>query len=274
MTKKFKKGDIVYTTSGLKHQYVSAGHDNYHIVRPIVEVGGEEYYQDPVLVDCALYADPPSFVWSEEIKAAEKKLAEVSREILVARTELDSIKRAQEDTIKRLKNRGGALARIEAYLEGKFTHFVVTGLSTQLWAEIVEANDLLTIKDDYTRRTFNPKTIKLLSLYGKTNGDLLWKVNRYWDGSGSEFEAVPCTSYEEARVELDKMLQNEWDTAANQWLPKLAATANKYGLPIPKNISATLEVVAAEGRAKEIAALRNKIASAQKALADLEDAKA
>lgn len=61
--------------------------------------------------------------------------------------------------------------------------------------ELVKFDDGIVDKDDYGRF----EALKLISLMGKTNGDLKYRINRYSDGSGSYDDAIPCNSIDEAK---------------------------------------------------------------------------
>lgn len=46
----------------------------------------------------------------------------------------------------------------------------------------------------------------MLTLYGKSNGDLQWKLSEFSDGSGVKKDVIPCISYDMARAEAQKII--------------------------------------------------------------------
>ena len=83
------------------------------------------------------------------------------------------------------------LKDIRNYIKGDFEYFACPDNYSPPFIKKKDA--FLEIDDRYD----NGKT-RLLSLYGKSNGDLLWKVNQYSDGSGSDSLAIPCKTKEDA----------------------------------------------------------------------------
>ena len=107
------------------------------------------------------------------------------------------LREAEDATKKRLKlvKQDRALERIEDFLEGKITFFVEQPYS-YCWSRapyIIKASDAKTKDGGY----YND-ALKLLTLFGKSDGNLEWGLNKYSDGSGSNVLVYPCVSYAEA----------------------------------------------------------------------------
>jgi hypothetical protein len=112
------------------------------------------------------------------------------------------------------------------FLDKKITH-VVVGSRYNLKIQTLEE---ALVCENYDR------DLKLVSLFGRSKGDLEWNINQYYDGSGSNVSMIPCTSYEEARERLEGLLQEqveEWRTVDNR-TPNcsIIKTAAEYGIDL------------------------------------------
>ncbi len=79
-----------------------------------------------------------------------------------------------------------------------------------------------------------------MSLFGRSNGDLEWQLNKYFDGSGGNTTVFPCTSHEEA-VEVARreiLLKVDEMRSAEKWYgaPYMVASAKKIGMEIPSDL--------------------------------------
>ncbi len=123
--------------------------------------------------------------------------------------------------------------------------------------------------DDYGRNTLGQK---LLTLYGDSNGNLVWRINQYRDGSGSHWRTViPCSSMDEAKLELENFIQE----LVNEEKPRgsIIEVAKKYDIKLPKDyIEAVIKAetadlfIAIDRKGKEIRGLREKISKREKRL--------
>jgi hypothetical protein len=111
--------------------------------------------------------------------------------------------------LERIKQYAG-LENLDQFLAGKITHFVEHCYGPP---KIKTFKEALEQTDDYGRRV---KDLKLLSLFGRSGGDLAWRVNDYQDGSGSWREMTPCLSREEALEVARKVFaEHEANVAEN-----------------------------------------------------------
>lgn len=197
MSKKFEAGQTVYSEHGERAEYVTASGDG-HIVRPVVESYDDEYGEayehvcDPA-VWRHVFAQEPVAKFSEELKALHEQIA-------AAKAERD---RMQSEDYQRQRERAEKLKRfaildnLEAFLDGKITHYVQREYAAP--PKIIAVADALSSESGNWR-----KELRLLTLGGVlVNGDVKWTLNQYSDGSGSAGAVTPCTSYEQA-VEVVK----------------------------------------------------------------------
>lgn len=186
----FASGDVVYTRDGVKCSYVSTAEDQ-HVVRPFQRYGDEEDLGDLRFVE-EVRSTPPTDVLHAEI--AELTQRAESLEEQIHQLEQSHRRATHESTalLARLK-RHDALKHLEDFIEGRITHFVSVSWSG---VEVRDRESALALDEDRYRRRQ-----RLLSLYGDSNGDLSWQLNRYGDGSSSwEDRVIPCLSLDDARA--------------------------------------------------------------------------
>ena len=264
-----KTGSTVYDRSGRTYEF-RAAIDNMAVVHPILSAEGWEGEIEPYpshtaeIVPLASISDkPPTAEIVADVLRAENELARLKSEIAAATT---AARNAEKDNAERLAKlaKYAALSRIEDFLEGRMTHFVMWGQYSRS-IEIKTFDEVMLGKDDNGRLDGD---VKLLSLFGtcksypqhgNKDGDLLWRVNRYRDGSGPYLNAQPCTSEDEAKEIAAKWLNNQWDEhrasedrAKNaHWLKGSIDSAIAIGLAVPDDIAA--DFAESKRRAAEVA---------------------
>ena len=117
----------------------------------------------------------------DKIKTAQKKYIEIENKI----AELNIAEDRKLEKYKQYQQ----LNRLDDFLDGEITHIVF--LNYQIKIE-----------------EWGSKDLKLITLFGDSNGDLQWYVNSYRDGSGSNNHIVPCCSYTEAIAVIQKHIDD------------------------------------------------------------------
>lgn len=189
-----------------------------------VMYGDEEQYEaGPLeLVDeGAVFSDPPKAKLDSEIATKKSELQSILEAIAAARRDLSKAERESKERLARL-SRFAALEHLEEWLEGRITHYYEPNSF-----RIIDLKDTV-YKDDNER----PKRYRLLSLYGKSNGDIGWELSQYSDGSGHGCAVVPCHSYEEA-VRLLAESVASWEALKDWSLPGLVEYAHKHSIAVP-----------------------------------------
>lgn len=171
---------------------------------------------------------------------------------------------AQRDAEARLSyaKQFEALALIEDFLRGRITHFVICDYSRVLVKSREEALDT---RDDYDRWS---KELKLLTLFGKTNGSLQWRLNRYSDGSGSGTDVFPCTSLEAAQAKAAEIIEGRFEeirekskTGYPHGINYVMDSAKALRIPIPFDIQECWDAGKAKAKQEQIAKLEAELAS-------------
>lgn len=255
-----KEGQTVYDRSGRVYQFAGMMSKSA-IVHPMFE--GEDYDGDQFayISDLAeaksvsdIFANPPVPFINADVALATQKLKELNDAIAEASAELRNAEKVNAARIEKLK-RYDALSRVEDFIDGKMTHFVIRGQYSNS-IEVKTFDEAMKCKNDYGR--FNGD-VKLLSLFGtkknypqsgNASNSLLWRVNQYSDGSGGGWWTVqPCVSEDEAISIAAKWLEEIWAEhrsledrdARGHWLCTSIESANKIGLAVPDDIAADFE---------------------------------
>ena len=228
----------------------------------------EPWCGNPEIVEC-VFASPPVEIYDEQIIALEAQVKKLEERRNALNDEIRAASVSEQERKNRLMQYR-ALRRIDEFISGRFTHLVMHRYAK--W-EIMTLDQAIKYKEsDYDRV---PSALRLLSLFGKTNGDLEWHLNQYSDGSGSRDIVYPCCSQEEA-IEI---LEQELDKAWAEWRvnPKqqyhaigAAESAKQAGLPIPADVSEMIRSnkIASSTKARDDAKL--KYEQAEKELAAIQ----
>lgn len=274
-------GQAVYDRSGLKYEFVEQLSNGRALVRPILTVMTYEGDEGEAPADAVemmsiaqISTEKPIQSIDAEVAAAAARLAEIKRQIRDAEIDL----RGQEKTIltrvEKLKAFNG-LERVEEFLDGKITHFVIRK-SYYNEIEVKTFEELALGKHDNGRLD---GTVKLLCLFGKTDSyhakkpSVEWRLNHYYDGSGSWTTCQPATSEEEAKAIATQWVEADFaaylalpETEKKPWtMDGSAKSARALGIAVPEEIAKGLADHKTE-------ALRKNVETAEAALAKARDA--
>lgn len=274
---KFKTGSTVYDRNGRSYEF-RAAIDSVAVVHPIFSAEGwegelESFPSDQaeIVPLASLASKPPTAEIVADVLRAENELARLRAEIAEATT---AARNAEKDNAERMARlaKYAALSRIEDFLEGRMTHFVMWGQYSRS-IEIKTFDEVMLSKND---NGVLDGDVKLLSLFGtcksypqhgNKDADLLWRVNQYRDGSGGWKNAHPCSSKGEALEIAAKWLNNQWEehratedrVKDAHWLKGSIDSATTLGFAVPEDIAA--DFAESKRRAAEMA-----IEKAQEAL--------
>jgi chromosome segregation and condensation protein ScpB len=268
-------GQLVYSRSGEKALFVAKDKNSF-IVRPYIwtqDWYGEEHEQEGNLTSWhEIFPKAPREVIDEEITQLNNEYNALNSKLI----ELNGQFMAQEGLVKAQKAkfaRHEKLKNLEDFIDGKITHYLKFDSNydrERSSFQIVEAaKEYCGASEHYQRN----RDLKLVSLMGKSDGDLAWRINHYSDDSGNtRYEIIPCKSYDEAIIEAQKVinLACEKYKKDNQISIGLITSAQKYNLVIPVEIQEYLGKLAEEKRVKQLERARENLEKAKKELLDLE----
>lgn len=233
----------------------------YHYYYECVQTAPDDCYEEEFLSDrpdivSGVFDTPPIPKIDDSVKAQQKRLADIQREItetIKAKQELDrEFKAAKRLHVKRMeayKQYGPSMDNLDAVLNGEITHYVVKS-SYQNIGHVKEYT-----KKDFEIRYRGPKKFLIL---GQTDaGELRWYLTEYDDISGASDSNKfiwPCTSELQARTIVQQQI-NDVTTPDRPLLDY----AKKYGYTVKD--ADTLEIAL---NAKERAKALEELKKAQK----------
>ena len=185
----------------------------------------QEQYDDGSLIPGELmvvdriFDEPPVVIFDQKISDLNLVIADLDKQITDKRTELSDLGNEGRDLLAKY-GKYQALKKLNDYIEGKITHFFIGG-----WTNSIQT---------FEEAMKDGRDTRLLSLFGDSKGDLLWRVNWYRDGSGSWQTCIPCTSYDEARKHAQDHI-NDYILKEGRVYEKLIRLAVDHNLHIDKH---------------------------------------
>lgn len=262
---------IKYTDDGKKVLVVGKLNAQQTIVQEIFVSAGQEIPSGENFVVKSLH-DAPAESWKEknlrELEARyEKQKKELEQQINQQHQRLTMIKdkaKHHADALFKFVDKAdeGSLDLLKKVMSGQITHIFVSGYSPEIF-EWDGGKGIYEEDRDYDRVQI--KGIKLLSLYGYSDGDLEYRLHTYRDGSGGSQKIFPVCSYAEAL----KLAQAECDDHSASFL---ANDRGSFSMMSWKKIDGVViqQAVIDKHEAAEDANRLNRIKNLQKELADLE----
>lgn len=262
----FTAGQVVYSAAGETGRYVAPA-GSAHIVSPIFESGDEEY-SEGVAEWRRCFSEAPVAKLAEAAAAIEARradaqavLSKIQDDVLALRKEKVEFERDQKARMDRLKQHAG-LAQLEQFLSGELTHYVIVtdySVTVKAIADTVEDED----------SSYYKKSLKLLTLYGKSDGDLAWRLHNYSTGGSysQAYECYPCVGIE-AATELAKRLMTEkisgWASERNtHLLDRFIAPAQVLDVDVPQGLLDKIVAYKWDNQTSRVDAARKKLDEAE-----------
>lgn len=274
----FTRGDTVYTVDGNECEYVAAGHSG-HIVLPLYGGGPEDgpYYGVPMTF-AEVFAEPPKPRLAAEIAEARTELERLQQQVAEREAQLRELQRGDRERLARLKEHR-QLARIDDWMAGKITHFVVwehygRRVKVKTWDEAMNTGERW--RDQIPLLVLNG-TLEWVDSYARMGID--WCITS--QGSSNTIRVIPCGSVYEAReraVEAIEKLTSDWmrerrnnrTTGYDHQLEDCVESMREVDMAIPPEVA----IAYAESRAGAVATslthARREFAKAQLSLQEAE----
>ena len=259
---KLQKGDILYNENGETFYFDSVYNSSKILVFSFYESydGEESISEHPLLLDAtSLHNQPPEILVNSLVKNAKAEIKKLKDEEKVLRSmviaQLDIVKQVCEDT-----KRYSGFNNLRLIMDKKITH-------------VVKSLEIMTFDEAFLD---SDKKYKLLSL-NYNDGELIWEVNNYADGSGGNTPITLCRSYEDAIQQLQYLVNNRWDKwlinfeSYNQEFFKLRKIAKEHDLDISEKIKQHYEICDKLTKEKSINNTKIAIELKNKDLQDLQD---
>ena len=268
---KFNHGDTVYHLDGQQGAYI-ASYGGKLIVAPEYEGDSGEPYWGPVEEWDNAFLEPPTAKLQAKVDELDKLVTEKRAELKRINSELDQAGKRYQEQLKKI-GQHRALQRIEDYLDGKFTHFLEVG---SYYAPTIVTADKALAHGGTEHENRWDKKLRLLTLFGDTNGDLQWRINRYSDGSGSSnIEVYPCQNEDEA-IGIVRQLYADAVAVWREQEKKHYGRAIEWSMKcpegwivVPDDIREYLANAKQQARQAELEKARENLAKAEAALQEL-----
>lgn len=264
--------EIKYTNDGKKVAVLGRLNSAEFIVQEIFVSGGQEIPSGENFVVSSLH-DAPAESWKEknlrnlneryeeEKKALDVAIGNARRQI----KEVEAKARARASAIFAFAKNAedSQLGVLHDFLAGEITHFFVSGYRPR----IVGWDDDSLYDADRTYG-FRADGIRLVSLFGSSDGRLDYRINKYRDGSGDWEPVTPCRSYDDA---LDAA-QRELDCIADLYVSGEGRSfypdswVKIDGIKIPESALEKLKAEKRKNTKNRIKKLQDEIASLEGSL--------
>lgn len=261
---------LVYSRSGHRAKYICSVAGRYgceHYVKPEVEFGLPDGDIDSSFEGAAVWHE---YFLSPPREVIDKEIATLQTKADTLRAEVQKLTREHAETKKEIEKdleaRKARLARHEQLKQ--LDDFIAKGVACYVRDDGYGEVTIVDFKDatcEYSSRN----TFRLLSLFGGSNGQLDWKLNRYSDGSGSHVDCIPCVSKEDAPVAIAGLLSRRWDSWRKEGKGRIfsyAQVAQQHGIPIPEDVLVQIAKDTAETKQKNLERAEKAFVDAQAAL--------
>ncbi len=272
----YKPGRTYYMRDGSMVEYLGQMSDKRHVACQLVEIetyDGRETVPGGIVFASELFAKPPVEHRSQEVAALEAKVSELEKRKSALYANCLSAEQEIRVRLDKLKRYAG-LELLEDLIDGKITHFVVCESEYGIDLKIKTAAE--TIEKGGSSDDGWDKSLRLVTLFGKSNGDLQWKVNRYYDGSGSHKTIWPCRSEDEAQKTIaaiyQKMVDENFPHATEDrghWFLVSYEKAVSVGLQQKAEVAERYRELKQAALLKQEAAARTELQKAQSRLDEL-----
>jgi len=242
-----KKGDIKYYGTK-KVMIVEPCGTGGAVVQEIYIEGEKEFPAGPTFFASKFTEElPKTITWEgkrmiQEEELYAKKKTELERVYKDIQIQVEVNQAILKDLKLRAKNiSAGAFKRLLDFVAGniKYVAFIDR-------YEVLPLDKSIEAIDNWHGRKFDG--IKLLALFGRTDGDLEFRINVYYDGSGGYCVAHPCSTIEEGR----KLVQANINRLAEENKHVDIKKVIELGYTLPVEYLMAIYKKADEGRAKEL----------------------
>ena len=241
-----------------------------YLVCEVYETNEEEYISSPdrpfIVTKEQLFDSAPVAKYDSNILELDKNLGELRAQKAELEKEIVQKKKDNEETIRKWEQYKG-LKNLSNFIEGKISHYVIkqyNGVDILEWDKSTS---------EYSDSEKGVAKLRLLTLFGKSKGELEWNLNKYSDGSGGNTEVTPCTSYEEA-IEVAKALyQVVWDRYMEKgdgYIHSYIVNADKHGIDAPPEVILKFQEASKVAAENAINTKKKELEDAEKRLQDME----
>jgi hypothetical protein len=262
-----KHGQIVYNRAGVRAEFITQVNEGTYLVRPEIEING---WEGEIETDWGnitewneIFPKPPTEVLDKDILEKHKYLEELTNKARLLHSKISEAEtaiRAQKDKFVRHEK----LKYLEDFIDGKVTHYVKLNYHG---IQIAEHGKEICEDDKYDRN------LRLVTLYGNSKGDLAWNLNQYRDGSGSGTTIIPCSSYEVAVSEVQKLvlIEEQKFLKEGKFDERIVTGSQKIeGIVVPEVFIKYFEEQKEKARLNQLTQAKERIEKLKREILDLE----
>lgn len=217
---------------------------------------GESFQGEPYVVPAVLDSPCTARVASE-YQAVADKLDAARKELAAIREEIRTAESGRQEILARISQKRG-LERIDDFLSGRIRYVVMNQFGR---VKVLPLEQCTCEGDDKHR------DLKLISLFGDSNGNVFWRANQYKDGSGCWHEIDLCLSRDEAMAVAAQRLS---DLCESYHLDNVVASAKELGIPLSPDVLAKWRDRRLQAARKDRDAAIKKLAECDKKITEIE----
>lgn len=177
--------DFKYSKDGQLVQVIEKAKEGY-LVNYVYNDDGEEFIDDDMVFIKNVFDSAPTPIYDKRVYYLQNKITEMREELEKLNKKMHDETRKYNEELKKF-DKIPELKHLMSFIDGKFTHYVSMSYGTCAIYEVKEG--LINCGSD---------SFKLVTLFGRSNGRLEWRISEYSDGSGGSTRIEMCFSHEEA----------------------------------------------------------------------------
>lgn len=269
--------DYKYTPEGQRCEVISQLPSGKFLVAGAVSgyEDDEPYFDvdNPRVVE-RVFDSAPVAIYDQQVRELMAKVETLEQRRNALLDELQAAERQQKERIAKL-SKYQPLERIEDFLDGKITHYVIS----EGYHHDDSGHYQLKITTPQTEKSgdeYNNRDLKLLVLYGKSDRSVEWKLHYYSDGTGGRSHFCwPCTNSEEAKALAARLFEESCrKIVANKtqarYATYLLGSAKAIGVAAPGWAAEAAKQASLEYAQKQVAEAQLALKAANAKLAALQ----
>lgn len=264
--------EFKYLSDGRKVVVVGQLNNQETIVQEVFVTGtGDEIPSGERFVTKSLHDEPVLSYKAKEEQRSTQRCKELGLAIETKNKELREMKAQLALYKKRIASTEKLVENVPAASLDMFTMFLSGSMEYLVPYSEYSLYEPVLFTKATTCTSFSEPELKLLSVFGKSNGDLEYRVNHYSDGSGGWTKYIPCASYEAAleavrgialeKIEADRLSEADFEKCVSLGIAFPIDALEKYNqrrkLVLEKELRAKKQQL--EKAALEVSACESKI---------------
>lgn len=224
---------IKYTTDGKKVVVLGSINSQEKIVQEVFVIDGSEIPSGEHFVVKSLH-DFPAESWKEKhLKEIEEKYNKTYKQ---KNEEYEKMCKEFDFKTRVVREKLSFLYKLEKTFSKQKLNQLIDFISGDVKFIVYERYGDLEISEYdssiATKEYGRFESVRLLSVYGTTDGDLQYKINEYCDGSGTWSKVYPCKTAEQALLILKERFFVLLEKGLTDSLLKVS---QKYNIQVPKD---------------------------------------